>query len=748
MVEQYGASLEAWHHWSVTLGLAEHMLPVISNPGAKISPDSNMRALGKTPSKYNFRKEAAGFPKWTQHFATMREIGQWESEPDYGICMQARAVRAIDIDIVGKRLSAAVVEAIENTFPELVWPKRYREGTGKILLPFLFEGQMPKRMIPVGEHGVIEFLGDGQQWIAEGAYLKQARGAGQVQDGRYLWMGGWPQQFPVLDAAMLETIWDTLVMLFNEGGEPTIARLPREPGTGIDTSSMPGVEDPVAQYLVDRWEVRDIVDDRIYIRCPFDAEHTSDSGPTETMYSLAGTGGYELGHFKCLHAHCMSRSDADYLEAIGWSPDLSDAPDLPALVDGDPHTPDKPQPRYIVDKQGRKENRVYNHGLFLQSEECGKHIAFDEFSANIIWCPAGDKAGEERWSLFSDEHYVQIVRQMDRNGFVPQAPSAIRGAVLDEAMRNKVDLAVRWVERLPEWDGVPRVERFLPEYLKAADTPYTRSVSLYMWTAQAGRVLDPGCQVDMAPIFVSEQGQRKTSAIGAIAPTREMFTDINLTERDENTSRKMRGVLVIELDELRGLKGRAVEDVKSFITRREEKWTPKYQEFAKAFKRRFVMYGSTNEDDFLGDPTGERRWLPVRVGIGAQIDVEGIERDRDQLWAEAVARWRAEGVAWRDAERLAKNEHADFKADLKWTDKVKTWLLTDGALDDPMLAPVDMPYQWGVEDAVRGIGERGTDADIMHVGKVLKALGATKKKVWNNGRKYAIERSLIEKSDE
>jgi hypothetical protein len=754
MAENYGATLEAWHHWSVTLGLAEHLLPVISNPGAMISPDSNMKALGKTPSRYNYRQEAAGFAKWTDHHATLREIAKWELEPDYGICVQARAVRAIDIDVPDQRKAKTVLEVIERALPLHFFPQRYRENTGKVLLPFLFDGPMPKRVVPV-DGGIVEFLGDGQQWIAEGAYLTAnprvaARSnTPQVALGRYLWRGGWPQALPELTSDELEALWDTLVTLLATG-DAQIARQRRE-GSGVDTSAIPGQDDAVADWLVLNWEIREAMGrgGELFIRCPFDAEHSSDSGPTETVYYPGGTGGYERGHFKCLHSHCLKYSDGDYLEALGYQPDMSDAPDLPAVVgeEGEPGTElaVAPVARYMVDKQGRKENRVYNHELFLQSADCGKRIAWDDFSAQIIWCPAGDAQGEERWGLFSDEHYVQIVRQMDRNGFVPQAPVSIRGAVLNAAMSNPVDLAAAWAARLPEWDGVERIERFWTTYAAAPDSEYIRAVGRYTWTAQAGRLLDPGCQADMAPILVSEQGKRKTSLVAAIAPQRQMFVEINLTDRDDDTSRKMRGKLVAELGELRGLKGRAHEDVKSFITRREEQWTPKYQEFAKTFKRRFVFYGTTNEDDFLGDPTGERRWLPFHVGQGAQLDVEGVERDREQLWTEAIAMWRRGGVDWQDAERLAQDEHGRFKGDVKWVGKVRTWLLTAGALDDPELAPCDMDFAWGVEDVVVGIGQKtDRDADIMAVGKALKALGCTKKRVWNCGWRYAANRATLE----
>lgn len=754
MAEEYGASLEAWHHWSETLGLTEHLLPVVANPGATISPDSNMKTLGKTPSRYNFRREVSGFAKWTEQRTTHKQIGKWELERDYGICVQAREIRAIDIDVPDKRKSKEIVEAIESCLPLAWFPKRGREGTGKVLLPFRFAGPMPKRVLQV-DGGIIEVLGDGQQWIAESSYIDAKTGK---HKGRYIWQGGWPTDFPELTEGEIEDLFVTLEMLFDTGKKDeagwTVARQRRE-GSGVDLSPVPGGDD-IQNWLLENWEVRELGrEGELYIRCPFDEEHTSDSGPTETAYFPAGTGGYAKGHFKCLHAHCMKRDDDDYLTKVGFTHDMSDAPEITEedLAEGAGKAKGKvvaevPELRFMVDKQGRKENRVYNHELFLRTPEmCGKQIAWDEFTANIVWCPANDKPGEERWRVWSDEHYAQVVRQMDRNGFVPITVSAIRPSVHLVAMSRTIDTALEWAKRLPRWDKVERIETFLPEYLKGPDSEYTRAVGRYMWTALAGRLLDPGCQADMVPIFVSEQGTRKTSLIRALSPTSSMFTDINLMDRDGDTVRKMRGKLVIELDELRGLRGRAVEDVKSFITRREEEWVPKYMEFTKTFKRRFVLFGSTNEDDFLGDPTGERRYLPTYVGLGgASIEVERVEEDRLQLWAEAIAKWKKVGIEWQDAEALAPEEHARFKDHDPWEGLVRGWLLAPGGLDDADLAPADMPYEWGIEDVLAGAvnvpTSKVTKSDQMRMGRVLRALGCTKQKTRKGWKSRAYRHKL------
>lgn len=740
MAHQLGAGLKQWRHWTVTLPLAEHVLPVVVDPSVAISPDSNMKALGKTPSQINFRGEVSGFAKWTGHRSTMKQIGKWELDERLGICMQSRdgGLRLLDIDVPGRKRSAKIVAAIEGRFPHLKFYRRSREGTGKVGLVFRLEGLLTKRVLKV-DGGIIEILGDGQQWIADGAYIKD----GKV-DGRYLWPAGRPptvDDVPLLTMAELDDLCDILEIWFDEGDGWSIARERRQ-GTGEYTG--PPRDDEIGAWLVQHWEITgDKGDGTLFVRCPWIDGHSSDSGPSETQYAPPDER-FEKGHFKCLHASCQQRTDADFLEAMGFAHDMSDAPDLPAEIVEEPGTEiEIPVPRYMTNKQGYKENRAYNHELFLRDVAAsGVHIAWDDFAAQLVW--RRDRSNSLDWLPFKDEQYQMIARAMDRNGFVPHTAVGIRSAVNSHGVEHRVDTLIDWVEALPKWDGVERVERFWSRYAGAADTAFTRAVGLYSWTAQAGRALDPGCQADMAPILVGPQGARKTSLVRAIAPNIKHFTEIDLTDRDDDTIRKMRGKAVAELGELRGLRGRDQESTKSFISKREEEWVPKYKEFPDTFARRFIFYGTTNEDTFLADATGERRWLPFEVG--AALDVEGVERDREQLWAEAVALWREHGVMYAEAERLATGEHGKFKDVDPWVPVVARWLLED----DPLAggAPVDRPYMWNTEDALlSAVGLKTSQLEDRHkkrMGKVLKVLGCSHKRVRAfNGQGYRADRTVL-----
>ena len=299
---------------------------------------------------------------------------------------------------------------------------------------------------------------------------------------------------------------------------------------------------------------------------------------------------------------------------------------------------------------------------------CGFQIRHDLFKAEILIAPAGT----EGWRSLKDTDMTQLCLNLERRGFQNIAKELIRDAICFVAEKNVCDSAQEWLEA-KVWDGVPRVESFLPQYMSTADTPYTRAVGLYLFTAMAGRVCVPGIKADMVPVAVGAQGTRKSSAVATLVPSEDFFTTIDLGGQDDDLARKMRGKLMVELDELKGLASRDAEHIKSFTTRRHEEWTPKYKEQTVRYPRRSICFGTSNQDDFLIDATGNRRWLPFECGM---CDTDAIERDRDQLWAEGRDLFLAGGVRHREAERLANAEHGDFAAHDDWDAVIQRWLST------------------------------------------------------------------------
>lgn len=379
----YGATPDEWDHFTLMLGLTADLLPVVSNPGAEISPDSKMKDIGKTPSRYNSQRKVAGIAQWTQNQADDRDVTRWARETDYGICIQTRAVRAIDVDVPDEALAGVIDTFITSHLYEALardyLPKRRRRNSGKFLLGFTLPGTMAKRVLHV-EGGIIEFLATGQQFIACGTHPSGAR---------YEWAGGLPEQFPELTLEQFEALWAALNKRFSTAP----AAEGKVGATKAERVRAALHGDPVAAHMFANSMVRSQDrDGKLHIVCPWESEHTmaAHDGDTSTTYWPAHTGGYINGHFKCLHAHCMDRTDGEFRTAVGYlGDDLADFDELGAeLVAALPSSPELHEPSDLDDFIDMDDD---GEGEPLQRAE-DQQVAKAEKPARFGVIPAGDFA--------------------------------------------------------------------------------------------------------------------------------------------------------------------------------------------------------------------------------------------------------------------------------------------------------------------------------------------------------------------
>ncbi|MDF7671149.1 VapE family protein [Orbaceae bacterium ESL0721] len=716
-MEIYGALQDDWLHFDFILGLTEDMLPVVSNPTAGISQNSTLKAIGKTPSRYNQDRRVVGFPNWTNHITKPSQLEQWATEPDYGICIQTRRIRAIDVDVADPVLAKSIHKHINDTLG-ITLPCRERANSSKFLLMFEMAGDFSKQIIKLTDNNIIEFLATGQQFIAVGTHPSGVR---------YEWRDGLPTSIPILSDTQFNDLWQGLADTF--GGEVVNSRSSKK--RDVYCQQQNASTDDIADFLDLNWTVYGVGDNgERYIECPFAGDHTSESNETATAYFIENTCGFDQGHFRCLHAHCMDKDDGDFLNAIGYR--AQDFEVIPFVEQ------DKPLPPFIRDKNGKIEATINNVFLAVQRKDiCGLDIRFDHFRDEIMYTTNGS----DQWVAFNDADYTRLRICLEKGGFKPIGRELIRDVVMLIADEKPFDSAIEWISRL-SWDGVPRIATFLSDYFNAEPSEYTKAVSLYLWTALAGRVLKPGIKADMVPILVGEQGCGKSTGVAALSPALDYFCEISFAEKDEDLARKMRGRLVGEIGELRGLHSKELENIKAFITRTHENWIPKYREFATQFPRRLVFIGTTNQDEFLADDTGNRRFLPIKV---KDVDVSAIKLNRDQLWAEAKTLFNASGIQYQAAEHLAENEHEQYMIKDAWLDAVSKWL------DEPDILtgerPIERPYLRSsdvLKDAIgldtKNIGRR----EELRIGKTLQVLGY-KKTVVRVGKK--LQKAFIKERD-
>lgn len=674
MTKRWGAMPAEWDFFSDGLQLTKDLLPVVSNPERAISPNSHMKSLGKTPSAFNREGLVIGLANWTERESTSQLVSKWENDTDLGMCVQTRFLRAFDVDVKDAVLAASILAFLQSRHQ---FPIRFRADSAKFLVCFYLEGDFTKRVIKLSTEKkgpMVEFLANGQQFVACGTHSDGAR---------YEWDWRGLAEPPTLAAEEFEEIYTELLTEF---GTEEIA------ATGARKSRIAGavtVDDDIAKFIETTPYFIGVDKGKVLIDCPWKDNHSTDNGDTQTTYMLAGERDYKRGHFKCLHAGCADKKDPDFLEAIGYNDSLFEP--LPApksvIVDGKAVA----LPSFIPFRRGKQQKRgedmiiseLENLMMALERPDwCGYHLHYDEFLGEMMYATKENPAG---WRVMDDAGKVRLRLALEQRGFEQVGRELIRDALIEYARGHRFDSAVEWLNNeIPDWDGVPRIETFLTDVAKAEDTTYARAVSRYLWTALAGRVLEPGIKADMVPILVGPQGAGKSMLVEALAPSREFFISLSLHERDDNLARLMKGHLIAELAELSGLKTREIEGIKKFIALGHDSWVPKYQEAQTIYLRRLVFIGTTNADDFLDDATGNRRWLPVEVGMMSMDDIKAFKIFRMQYWAEARDRFLAGGIDW-SAQWLASEAHEKYSAVDLWEEGIVRWL--------------DMPFEFEDESS-------------------------------------------------
>lgn len=730
-----GASPEDWTHFDLVLGLTEDLLPLVCDPTIPISPHSKMASVGKTPSRINGNGHVSGFKDWTQKTASDADIGRWLKDDRLGICLQTRRVRALDIDVPEYDESVEIEEELDRLLSGygVALPRRQRKDSMKFLLAFEMPGDYTKRSFKT-KGGLVEFLATGQQFVAIGTHTDGAR---------YEWVGGLPDSIPALTPEQFEAIWSVLEKKFaiEQTVEGRRGVAPLKPRTDGDA------DDPVIDYLYTFWTVYGTDrSGRVDIECPFQDGHSTNSGESSTSYFPAGVGGFERGHFRCLHTSCANRKNADFLAKIGW---MDSGFDEVEVLDPEPRrktaltapknrnlSPAQALPILAAyrDKELRIEATRHAVTTALQTPDItGFHLALDTFRDEILI----EDITNPGLRPFRDADYHRLALALEERGgnqfkHIPQ--EILRSAVQYVACENEFDSAKHWLQSL-KWDGVRRCAEFWPRYMHTEDTEYSRAVGLYMWSAMAGRAIEPGVKADMVPVATGGQGAQKSSAVAMLVTDSVFFGEIDLVKDDDALARDIRGKLVMEIGEFKGVSQRQIEHLKAWVVRREDKWVPKYKEYQTNYPRRCLFIVTTNEEESLPpDHSGHRRWLPLTVPDGVQADLVGIERDRDQLWAEALTLYLENGVMWQDAERLARPLHDQHVAEDPWMHRLQEWAFTDEMGDGP--CPADSGAMHINEFAAGALGIAPRDVDMRiakRIGECLKKLGF--RKTVKSGRK-------------
>ena len=216
----------------------------------------------------------------------------------------------------------------------------------------------------------------------------------------------------------------------------------------------------------------------------------------------------------------------------------------------------------------------------------------------------------------------------------------IDGALSLHSVKHSFNNVKNYLNTL-QWDGIPRLDTLFIDYLGAADDVYTRSVTRKAFTAAVARAMSPGCKYDTMVILSGPQGIGKSTLLDKMS--RGWFNDSIRTFEGKEASELLQGVWIVEISELDAFRRTDVARIKQFLSLRADRFRAAYGRHVMELPRCCVFFGTTNTVEFLQDRTGNRRFLPIDVG--KYKPTKNIWRDLDgeldQLWAEAVSRWRA-----------------------------------------------------------------------------------------------------------
>ncbi|WP_455537811.1 VapE domain-containing protein [Terrisporobacter sp.] len=293
------------------------------------------------------------------------------------------------------------------------------------------------------------------------------------------------------------------------------------------------------------------------------------------------------------------------------------------------------QAKLDIDKKGNIKHTLENLVLIIDNDENLKSIAFNTQRDNI------DVRGHLPWDRvkegWSDSDTASLKVYLSKNYHI-YAPAKTKDALISVAATRLYHPIKEYLENLPPWDEIPRVENLLIDYFGAENNAYTKTVTRKTLIAAVSRIYNPGIKFDSVLIINGPQDIGKSTFFEKLAGS--WFSDsLTITDmKDKSAAEKLQGYWILEIGELAGMKKMDVETIKSFISRTDDKYRASYGVSVEDHPRQCIIVGSTNaESGFLRDITGNRRFWPVKVSGDSKYKSWDMTREEvEQIWAETL----------------------------------------------------------------------------------------------------------------
>jgi hypothetical protein len=320
---------------------------------------------------------------------------------------------------------------------------------------------------------------------------------------------------------------------------------------------------------------------------------------------------------------------------------------------------------------------------------------------------------------WADKHDIAYAAWCQTKGIQIAPTTAAHAAILISNLRSFHPVQ-EYLNSLV-WDGVPRITTWLNAYCGVEDNLYTQTVGRKWLISAVNRALHPGCKVDSCLILEGKQNIGKSRALNILGG--DWYTD-QIKDLDSNDAALQASrVWIVEIGELDAFRKSETTAFKAFLSRQIDQFRPAYGRHVQTFPRQCVFAGTTNQDQYLHDETGNRRFWPVRCH---QILQDALATDRDQLWAEAVVAANSGEPCWiEDADVItAATGEANIRfIDDAWAEKLIPWMVDRFAMGDRFVTTSQL-----LESCLDMRTKDWTQRDQDRVAKILRQLHFARRK--------------------
>ena len=306
------------------------------------------------------------------------------------------------------------------------------------------------------------------------------------------------------------------------------------------------------------------------------------------------------------------------------------------------------------------ENSVYNLNLVLNNDPDFANFAYNQLANRIQVTGPLPWERPEGNSFWRDADTAQLKSIIDIR-YLPFSSRNHDVAFTKIADDRHFHPVREYLDSLPAWDGVKRVEDVFIKYLKADDTEYIRTVTRKTFAAAVARIYVPGIKFDSVPVLDGDQGIGKSTIVKDLVTEDYYSETLSLTDMDDKSgAEKLQGFWVVEIGELAGMKKADIEKVKSFLSTSDDKYRPSYGKVVESHPRQCIIIATVNgERGYLRDITGNRRFWIIKVHQKKQKKTWNFNEDyRRQFWAEAKEIWKSGEKLYLEGETLEEAEKA------------------------------------------------------------------------------------------